>query len=364
MKICRLQTGLLQLSPKTTRLKGSKEEDEKYWEVDSKRAVTAMKQLVDAGFTTFDLAGVYGNAEDIVGEFVREYGRLEGVSFNTKWIPTGSSPKSKEEVQQAVKRAQERMGGQVGLVQFYWWDYDKPYYVDMLLLAQSLVAEGMLGGIGLTGLDSLRVKTVIEQGVSVATVQGSFSIVDTRPRDGGLAHLCASNNIAFVAHGALMGGFLSEGWLGAPEPEDRGKHLPTSQLRKYYRWLQQWGSWALFQELLATLKAIADDKNVSVSNVALKWVLQQPGVASAIVGGRLGSEEQAQEAQENRRVLSEDWSLDSRDMLAIARIQEQGKPLINFLGDVGNEFHVKARGLKKKAAKVAPDALQSPPKTA
>jgi aryl-alcohol dehydrogenase-like predicted oxidoreductase len=150
-----------------------------------------MKNLVDEGFTTFDLADVYGPAEDYVGvtfhpllsyththththtcayipitkamsstvsawheanhlvvsKFPRgsrplqayhdEYGLEDGAVFNTKWIPTGSSRKDKEIVREAVEKSMGRMKNpQLDLVQFYWWDYDKKNYVEMLQNAQ------------------------------------------------------------------------------------------------------------------------------------------------------------------------------------------------------------------------------------
>jgi len=44
-------------------------------------------------YTSFDLADVYGEAEEYVGAFHERYGQAEGVLFNSKWIPRGSSPK-------------------------------------------------------------------------------------------------------------------------------------------------------------------------------------------------------------------------------------------------------------------------------
>ena len=68
-KVCRVQLGLLQLSPKT-----SKGETTEYWEPRRAEVVGAMKQAVDRGFTTFELADVYGEAEEYVGAFHDAYG--------------------------------------------------------------------------------------------------------------------------------------------------------------------------------------------------------------------------------------------------------------------------------------------------
>ena len=74
---------------------------------------------------------------------------------------------------------------------------------------------------------------------------------------------------SFFGHGSVLDCFLSEEWLGVPAPVDRDA-LETSQLRKYYKWLLAWGDWALFQELLRTLKSIAEKHSVSVANVAMR----------------------------------------------------------------------------------------------
>ncbi len=52
--------------------------------------------------------------------------------------------------------------------------------------------------------------------------------------------------------------------------------------------IQAWGSWSEFQTLLAVLSSIAGKLGVSLTNVATRWVLQQPGVGAVIVGTRLG----------------------------------------------------------------------------
>lgn len=65
------------------------------------------------------------------------YGQEDGAVFNTKWIPTGSSPKGKDTVRAALQTSMGRMRSpRLDLVQYYWWDYDKKNYVEMLQNAQ------------------------------------------------------------------------------------------------------------------------------------------------------------------------------------------------------------------------------------
>jgi len=51
-------------------------------------------------------------------------------------------------------------------------------------------------------------------------------------------------------------------------------------LGKYKKFIDRWGNWALFQELLKTLKQVADKHSVSIANVAVKYILDKPQVSS------------------------------------------------------------------------------------
>ncbi len=59
-------------------------------------------------------------------------------------------------------------------------------------------------------------------------------------------------------------------------------------MQKYKQMIDAWGGWALFQELLAALKTVADRHAASIAAIAARYVLDQPAVAGAIVGARLG----------------------------------------------------------------------------
>eukprot|EP00281_Chroomonas_sp_CCMP1168_P032962 CAMPEP_0206238432 /NCGR_PEP_ID=MMETSP0047_2-20121206/14815_1 /ASSEMBLY_ACC=CAM_ASM_000192 /TAXON_ID=195065 /ORGANISM="Chroomonas mesostigmatica_cf, Strain CCMP1168" /LENGTH=205 /DNA_ID=CAMNT_0053662973 /DNA_START=90 /DNA_END=704 /DNA_ORIENTATION=- len=119
MRICRLTTGLLQLSPKTSLRAGSTDKED-YWRPPLTRALDDMKLLVDSGFTSFDVAQVYGPAEDYCGAYIDRYGK-EGVTFMTKWIPQGSGPKPREVVLEGLDSSRTRMHmSTLDIVQFYW----------------------------------------------------------------------------------------------------------------------------------------------------------------------------------------------------------------------------------------------------
>jgi aryl-alcohol dehydrogenase-like predicted oxidoreductase len=74
---------------------------------------------------------------------------------------------------------------------------------------------------------------------------------------------------------------------------------------------------------------------VSVSNVATRWVVDQPAVGGAIVGARLGLPGR-EHAQENLRVFG--LKLDDEDRARIAAVQGRSKDLLAAIGDCGAEY--------------------------
>ena len=106
---------------------------------------------------------------------------------------------------------------------------------------------------------------------------------------------------------------------------------------KYYTMIRTWGSWSLFQELLATLQRIATRHNVSISNVATRWVLDFPCVGAVIVGVRMGISEHTDET-----LSSFGWSLTQDDREAIEQVLSKSRrtEMLTSLGDCGREYRV------------------------
>jgi hypothetical protein len=140
---------------------------------------------------------------------------------------------------------------------------------------------------------------------------------------------CQEQNIKLLAYGTLAGGLLSDKYLGY----SASVKLNTASLRKYHNIIQAWGGWPLLQQLLAILKKIADKHQVSIANVAIRYVLEQPMVAGAILGLRLGITEHR---QENTNVFG--FSLDEEDYQALEPIWQKSRNLYQSIGDCGDEY--------------------------
>nr|GLL43183.1 flagellar radial spoke protein 5 [Ipomoea trifida] len=94
-----------------------------------------------------------------------------------------------------------------------------------------------------------------------------------------------------------------------------------------------WGGWSLFQELLQTLKAVANKHGVSISTVAVKYILDQPAVAGSMVGVRLGLSEHIKDSNAIFSLV-----LDEEDVDRIQDVTRKGRDLQKVIGDCGDEY--------------------------
>ncbi len=272
--IARVLTGLWQMA--------DQERDGRTLDLES--AADAMGPYVAAGFTTFDMADHYGSSEEVAGRFASRAGapRTERL---TKWVPS-PGPLTRDDVRAAVDRACARLRTErVDLLQFHAWSYADPAWLDALLWLDELRREGRIGHLGLTNTDTAHLRLAVEGGIPVVSNQVHYSLLDQRAA-GAMAEYCASRRIGLLAFGTLAGGFLTERWLGAPEPD--WEALATWSQMKYGRFIRVAGGWDALQRLLRVVKAIADRHGASMANVSCRAILDAPAVAGVIVGARLG----------------------------------------------------------------------------
>jgi aryl-alcohol dehydrogenase-like predicted oxidoreductase len=233
-------------------------------------------------------------------------------------------------VDEAIGISLSRMGVErLDLLQFHWWDYNNGNYLDALKHLADLQHEGKIRHVGLTNFDTERLAVIADQ-VRIVSNQIQYSLIDRRA-EVRMASFCRERAITLLAYGTLLGGLLSEKYLGRPEP--RRPELNTASLQKYKNMIDAWGGWTLFQELLAVLKQTADKHRVSIANVGVRYILDRPAVAGVIVGARLGV---AQHIAENTRVFG--FALDAGDVAMIEAILAKSRDLIQVIGDCGDEY--------------------------
>ncbi len=323
LKICRILNGMWQVSGGHGR-------------IDPKAAIQTMFKYVDAGFTTWDLADHYGPAEDLIGEFRRQIiatrgqAALTNIQAFTKWVPRPGKM-TKKIVEDNINISLRRMDVEsLDLMQFHWWEYQDKNYLDALKYMAELQTEGKIKHLALTNFDTEHLQIIVEAGIKIVSNQVQFSLVDRRP-EVNMIQFCQQHDIKLFTYGSVCGGLLSEKYLGKPEP--RGFDLATVSLKKYKNMVDAWGGWQLFQELLTTLKSIADKHKVSIANVAVRYILDKPAVGGVIVGARLGISEHL---ADNAKVFN--FSLDAEDLQQIDVVSQQSRDLYQLIGDCGDEY--------------------------
>lgn len=285
------------------------------------------------------MADHYGDAELVIGHYNKQQHSPSQIkrtpSAFTKWCPAeGDSNKSFAQAEAAMTLALQRtQQDQIALLQYHIWDYTDDTYIhnlQHLTRLQSAECGSKIAYIGLTNTDSAHLAMLLDTGFPIATNQVSCSVLDRRVIRGRMSALCVKRGVGLLCYGTLLGGFLSEKWLDAPEPTD--STALNWSLRKYLRFIHVAGGWNAFQTVLKALEVVAMKYNVPIAAVATRWVLDVPGVKAVIVGTRLNADS---EAYAKRTLLAFAISLDDEDRALIARAQER---LNDIPGDCGDEY--------------------------
>jgi aryl-alcohol dehydrogenase-like predicted oxidoreductase len=306
--------------------------------IDNKLAIEDMIRYHDAGFTSWDLADIYGPAEDFIGQFrhkllvLREKEEeLNKIQALTKWVPQPGII-TRSMVNENIQRSLRRMDvNSLDLLQFHWWDYNNPYYMDALKYLSDLRDKGVIKHLGLTNFDTERMQIMVDSDLQIVSNQVQYSIIDRRPEVKMVA-FCIKHNVSILAYGTICGGLMSERYLGRTQPPS-GAELNTLSLRKYKQMIDAWGGWGLFQELLSTLNRIAQKYKVSIANVATRYILDKPAVAGVIIGARLGISDHI---NDNAQVFN--FSLDNADYDDIDAVCIKSNNLFEIIGDCGDEY--------------------------
>ena len=293
--------------------------------IDPEVGADALEAYVRAGFDTFDMADHYGSAELITGRLLGRHESGPRPLAFTKWCPP-PGPMTAEVVRRGVEERLRRLGVErIDLLQFHWWTFEHLAWLDALHELDKLRDEGLIAHIGLTNFDAAHLRLALSDGIAIATNQVSFSLIDRRAANE-LSELCRVRGVKLLAYGTLCGGFLSERWLGKPEPAA----MPDWSRAKYKRFIDAAGGWDAFQGILGAAAGIAARHKVSVANVATRWVLDHDTVAAAIIGARLGESEHL---TDNLRSFG--FALDAADR---ERLDAAFAATTPIPGDCGDEY--------------------------
>jgi aryl-alcohol dehydrogenase-like predicted oxidoreductase len=291
----------------------------------SGEAIDDLVAYADAGITTFDCADIYTGVEELIGRFRRRYGILRGeaaagrIHVHTKFVPDLDvlTRITKADVERVIDRSLARLGtDRLDLVQFHWWDYAAPRWLETLHWLDELRAAGKIRNLGATNFDSEHLAAILGAGIPLRSMQVQYSLLDRRPEKA-MRGITEAGGVSLLCYGTVAGGFLGDRWLGRAEPREA---FENRSLVKYKLIIDDIGGWDLFQALLSTLRGIADRHGTDIATVASAAMLTRPGVAAVIVGARDRSHLGA-----NLAVC--DLKLAANDLAAIEAVMAGAKPL-------------------------------------
>lgn len=304
--------------------------------VDRRQSIADMERFLDAGITAFDCADIYTGVEEMIGEFIANVRANRGsavadtIKVHTKLVPDLGrldiyGPTDIEEI---IDRSLKRLGiEQLHLVQFYWWDRTRGKPVETLSSLKTLQDKGKILNLGMTNWDETAMSPFIDAGLQPVSTQVQYSVLDTRP-SGAFSDWCAARDMKILCYGTLAGGFLTEQWLGRPDP---GHQFDNRSLIKYRLIIDEFGGWDLFQELLRALDAIARKHGVTIGAVSSRWALDQPQVGAVIIGART-----AKRLDETTAAFG--LKLDAEDLAALETVvSRRGGPNGPVYGLEGNK---------------------------
>ncbi len=245
-----------------------------------------LSDLVARGLTTFDCADIYTGVEEMLGDFLRHH-RSSGsgipVQTHTKFVPDLDALPTidRRYVRRILDRSLSRLGVEaLDLVQFHWWDFSVPGYLETMGWLGALKEEGKIRHLGVTNFDEIHLAELVDSGAEILSNQVQYSVLDRRPRNA-LAAYCLEQGIALLCYGALAGGFLTDRYLGVKEPP---AELENRSLVKYRLIIEEMGGWPRYQAVLEALQGVAARVGAPLPAAALRYVLDRPGVAATITG--------------------------------------------------------------------------------
>lgn len=263
------------------------------WVTDEATAHTMLDRFVEAGGNFFDSADSYnaGEAESILGRWIAERGRRDHLVIATKtFFPTGPGPNerglSRARLLAAVEASLQRLRtDHIDLYQMHCWDAATPLD-ETLQTMDDLVRAGKIRYLGASNftpsqLDRAVMLSRMQGWVRVDCLQPEYSLLVRSP-EWELLPLCRAEGIGVIPWSPLAGGWLSGKYRkDQPPPADsRGGR------RDRYEDLPEQRATELAWRVIDALAEIAAKIEKTPAQVALNWLLQQPGVTAPIFGAR------------------------------------------------------------------------------
>lgn len=253
------------------------------WTLDEERSREIIRRGLELGINFFDTAIAYqsGTSEEYLGRALRDFAKRDEVVVATKFLPRTPEElergiTGRQHIARMLDKSLQNLGmDYVDLYIYHMWDYQTPVY-DILEGLSDVVRAGKARYIGISNcfawqLAKANALAEREGFPGLISVQGHYNLL-FREEEREMAPLCAADNIAMTPYSALAGGRLSK------RPGETSKRL----LEDSYAKLKYDGTAEQDMEIIRRVAELADWREVSMTEIALAWLLTK--VTAPVVG--------------------------------------------------------------------------------
>ncbi|GAA1038876.1 aldo/keto reductase [Virgisporangium ochraceum] len=264
-------------------------------ETDEETSVRVLDAFVDAGGTFIDTADVYGGgaSEEVLGRWLKGRNRDDLVIATKVWGRTGPGPNdvglSRKHLRTAVEASLRRLGTD-HLDLYYTHVYDDATPLEETLSTlDTLVTEGKVRYLGASNVPAWHLQKAIDVAdrhgwARYDALQPLYNLLD-RETEWELLPVCRNEGLGVLPWSPLRAGWLSgriRRGMAAPPP---GTRVALAAGRGH---IESWENYATERtwRVLDELEAVAAETGHTVAQVAVRWLLQAPGVTAPIIGPR------------------------------------------------------------------------------
>jgi aryl-alcohol dehydrogenase-like predicted oxidoreductase len=264
-------------------------------EADEAESFRMLDRFVEAGGNFIDTADVYtrGASEEIVGRWLKGKRREDFVIATKVRFPMGDGPNdaglSRKHILAAVDDSLRRMNIEsIDLYQVHCWDPGTPLG-ETLSTLDTLVKTGKVRYLGASNYAGWQLQKAIDicrrhGWEQFVCLQPLYNLLD-RSTEWELLQVCRNEGLGVIPWSPLRGGWLSGKYRRGMTAPPEGTRIEAAEK---HGWSESWSRYATEHtwRVIDTLLAIAGEVGKSPAQVALNWLLQQPGVTAPILGAR------------------------------------------------------------------------------
>ena len=258
------------------------------WTVDEARAFELLDRAAAAGLSTIDTADSYsswvpgnvgGESETLLGKWLKRSGRRSSTVLITK-VGSAVGPYKKDLTARHILAAAEdslrRLQTDHIDVYFSHWPDPATPIEETLGAFQSLMQQGKVRAIGASNYSAQELKAALSAAAAAGlpryqVVQPEYNLYDRAGFEGALREVCIGERLGVITYFSLASGFLTGKYRSTA---DFGKSPRGQMIGKYLD--------ARGVRILGALDAVARARDTQPAEVALAWVMRQPGVTAPI----------------------------------------------------------------------------------